>query len=82
MNTFDEFRECQRKLERESRSTGPFDIACVRCHGEKCDEKLTTYGVCVPCLKDQLRTLLHVEDRGDTYRVRNEIIVEDEPDES
>jgi len=54
----------------------------VRCHGEKCDEKLTTYGVCVPCLKDQLRTLLHVEDRGDTYRVRNEIIVEDEPDES
>jgi hypothetical protein len=61
MSSANEYQSIKHKLERESRSTGPFDIVCIRCHGEKCDQRRTTFGVCVPCLQEQLRHLMRLE---------------------
>ena len=62
----EDFHKVQSMLERESRSVGPFDIPCIRCNGERCDGKPTTFGVCVPCLQRQLRTMLRLEPNDGT----------------
>ena len=57
----EDFQRTQHRMELESRSVGPFDIPCIRCNGERCEKKMTTHGVCVPCLQRQLRYMLNLE---------------------